>query len=306
MKLLIASLLSIVILFNMAEKSDLNINQPNYQDQKPLFTFGILADVQYSDDEPAGTRFYRSSLGKLREAVTAFKKDSAEFIINLGDLIDKKYKSYLPVLDIIDSSGIKTFHVTGNHDYSVDPDYKKKLPVLSSHRRGYYDMVVLNFRFLFLNGNEISTYGSDKKNKIEQAASNLMVMKESGEINAVDWNGGFSNKQLEWIEKELSKAANANQKVFLVCHFPVFPENVHNLLNYKEVLPVLGKYKNIIAWLNGHNHAGNYGNLNNVHFVTFKGMVETDSNNSFALVDVYSNRIVIRGFGREESQVLSY
>jgi hypothetical protein len=43
-----------------------------------------------------------------------------------------------------------------------------------------------------------------------------------------------------------------------------------------------------------------------IHFVTFKGMVETDANNSFALVEVYKNKIWIRGYGREKSQILAY
>jgi hypothetical protein len=72
------------------------------------------------------------------------------------------------------------------------------------------------------------------------------------------------------------------------------------------VLPILEKYHNIIAWFNGHNHSGNYGNFNMIHFVTFKGMVETDANNSFALVEVYKNKIWIRGYGREKNQILAY
>jgi hypothetical protein len=77
-------------------------------------------------------------------------------------------------------------------------------------------------------------------------------------------------------------------------------------LNYKEVLPVLEKHNNIIAWFNGHNHNGSYGNFNMIHFVTLRGMVETENNNSFALVEVYRNKIWIKGSGREKSQILAY
>jgi hypothetical protein len=35
-------------------------------------------------------------------------------------------------------------------------------------------------------------------------------------------------------------------------------------------------------------------------------MVETDSTNSFALVEVYKNKIWIRGNGREKSQILAF
>jgi predicted phosphodiesterase len=290
----------------MAEKNgsgDLQYITPN---KKHLFSFGIIADVQYADYDAVGTRFYRSSTEKLREAVASFKKDSVSFIINLGDLIDHDYVSFKPVLDIIGSSAINAYHVAGNHDFSVEKRLKKRLPVLASSKAGYYSFSYDNFRFIFLNGNEISTYISNNKTDIKEAEENLSLMKGKGEVNAVNWNGGFSRKQIDWLTGELTKAAAQNEKVFLICHFPVFPENVHNLLNYKEVLTILENYGNIIAWFNGHNHAGNYGNYNMTHFVTFKGMVETENSNSFAVVEVYKNKIWIKGSGREKNQILAH
>ena len=229
----------------MPDKNHSGGLQPVDQSQKPLFSFGIIADVQYADHDPGGNRFYRSSLIKLREAVTSFKEDSADFIINLGDLIDRDYGSYKTVLGIIDSSGLNVYHVTGNHDYSVDSRFKKRLPVLpSSSKEGYYSFIYKNFRFIFLNGNEISTYLSNNKTAIKKAEDYIARMKDKGENNAIDWNGGISSKQLAWLTNQLNEATGKNEKVFLICHFPVVPENVHNLLNYKEVLPILEKYHN--------------------------------------------------------------
>jgi len=290
----------------MAENSDTKAQQPGNQSQKPLFTFGIIADVQYADYESIGNRYYRSSTWKLKEALTSLKKDSAEFIITLGDIIDRDFESFKPVLSLIDSSGLKTYHVTGNHDYSVEARLKKRIPVLATTKESYYSIEYYNFRFIFLNGNEVSTYVSNTKSAIKLAQDYLVTLKEKGEINAIDWNGGISSEQLLWLKDQLDEATNSNQNVFLICHFPVVPENEHNLLNYKEVLPVLENYHNIVAWFNGHNHSGNYGNFNMTHFVTFKGMVETETNNSFALVEVYKNKIWIRGYGREKSQILAY
>lgn len=273
---------------------------------RPLFSFGVIADVQYCNCEPKGTRFYNSSLTKLREAVNTFESDKVNFVVNLGDLIDRDFDSYKPVMNILDSSNLKIYHVAGNHDYSVDSRYKKKLPVLKPDTKGYYSFVHENFRFIVLNGNEISTYSSNNKKTLKQAEELLASLKAGNEINALDWNGGFSGAQIKWLEKELDASNAAGEKAFLLCHFPVVPENAHNLLNYKEVLTLLEKYQNIIAWFNGHNHAGNYGNFNMIHFVNFKGMVDTESTNSFAIVDVYKNKLWIRGSGREKSQILAY
>jgi manganese-dependent ADP-ribose/CDP-alcohol diphosphatase len=274
--------------------------------QKPLFSFGIVSDAQYADYEQTGTRFYRSSATKLREAMASLKKDSASFVINLGDVIDRDYSSYKPVMDIIDSSGVKVYHVVGNHDYSVDNRMKKRIPVLTPSKEGFYSFSYHKFRFIILNGNEISTYVSSNKTSVGKAVEYLAMLKNEGAVNALDWNGGISSKQIVWLTQQLDEAVINKEKVFLVCHFPVVPENQHNLLNYKEIIPILEKYHNIIAWLNGHNHTGNYGNFNMIHFVTFKGMVETESDNSFALIEVYRNKIWIKGEGREKSQILAY
>lgn len=304
---LFKTLISItVILMNMSFDTKPEEKANAVQDQKPLFSFGLIADVQYADSEPAGTRYYKSSLNKLRESLSVISKDSVDFVITLGDLIDRDYKSYKPVLSILDSSGLKFFHVTGNHDYSVYPVYKKRLPAEYTNRPGYYSFSHSNFRFIFLNGNEISTYSSNSKMKIKKAGVLLDSLKIRGESNAVEWNGGISDKQLLWLDNQINEAHVLNEKAFIFCHFPVFPENVHNLLNYRDILIVLGKYKNTIAWFNGHNHEGNYGKLGMTHFVTIKGMVETERENSFATIDVYRNRIRIVGSGREKNQILDF
>jgi predicted MPP superfamily phosphohydrolase len=306
MKLLIAPLFAALIFFNMSAFDNPDDQKPSDQGQKPLFSFGLITDVHYCNYEPEGSRFYRMSPGKLREALVSLKADSADFLVNLGDIIDRDYESYKPVLEIIDSSGIKTYHLTGNHDYSVEPRFKKRLPLSQPSKEGYYSFVVKNFRFIALNGNELSTYASVNKTQIKQAEDYITALKDSGSINALDWNGGLGIRQFDWLKAQLDESVAKGEKVFILCHFPAFPDDPHNLLNYREVLLTLKNYHNIIAWFNGHNHAGNYGNFNMIHFVTLKGMVETEEAGSYALVEVYGNKIWITGSGRERSQILAY
>ncbi len=297
--------LLIASLFLNAEKNKTSPDG-NIKEQEPVFSFGILADVQYCDCDPSGTRFYRSSLVKLTEALETFRVANADFVINLGDLIDRDYESYKPVLGMLDTSGLRIYHVLGNHDYSVEQRLKRKLPLLKNAKNGYYSFNYDNFRFIVLNGNEVSSYASTKKSVIRQANEMIDKLKAEGKENAVDWNGALSSKQLEWLDNELKSSTENKESVFILCHFPVWPENVHNLLNSDSVTGILKKYSNIIAWLNGHNHQGNYGNTNMTHFVTFKGIVETESTNSYAIVEVYRNKIWIKGSGREKSQILAY
>jgi len=306
MRLLLLSLITLLISGATTDKPKSGVTSPVAQEQKPLFSFGLIADVQYCNCDPDGTRFYRKSISKLEEAITSFRIDSPAFIINLGDLIDKDFNSFKPVMSMFDTAGFKIYHVTGNHDYSVEPRQKKRIPTLAPSKEGYFSFVYDNFRFIILNGNEISTYYSSGKKNIKKATDYIAKLKNEGEINAVDRNGGMSDKQILWLSNQLNASSKNNEKVFIMCHFPIFPENDHNLFNYRDILTVLGDYNNVIAWFAGHNHAGNYGNFNMIHFVTIKGMVETDDSNSFALVEVYKNKIWIKGSGREKSQILAY
>lgn len=208
-------------------------------------------------------------------------------------------------MDILDSSGLKVWHATGNHDYSVDQKFKKRIPQLEENRNGYYSFTYDSFRFIVLNGNDISTYGTESKKTIAEAQQLIKKLKDEGEPNAIEWNGGLGEKQLVWLRSQLDESIIKNEKVIILCHFPAWPEDQHNLLNYREVLGILEKYSNIIAWFSGHNHAGNYGNFNLIHFVTLRGMVETEANNSFSEIEIYSNKIWIKGSGREKGQILA-
>ncbi len=303
MKLLIIAAL---ITFAMSDSDKFGDYNTADQSQEPIFSFGIITDVHHCNCEPEGSRFYDKSLPRLREALKSLKASSADFMVNLGDLIDRDYESFKPVLDIIDSSGLKTWHCLGNHDYSVDKKYKKRLPVPLPEKEGYYSFTHKNFRFIILNGNEVSIYASGNKASIKQAEEYITRLKAEGSINAIDWNGGISEKQLNWLDTELGDAEAENEKVFIFCHFPIWPENLHNLLNYKEVVSVLEKHHNIIAWYSGHNHAGNYGNFNLIHCVTLKGMVESEEASAWSLVEVYRNKIWINGADREKSLILAY
>ena len=296
-----------IMIAMLAKTVDSNTSRmPEAKEPRPVFSFGIFTDAHYCDADPQESRFYRLSEGKLREALELFRSDSVKFVVNLGDIIDHGFSSYRKVLEIIDSSGLKVYHITGNHDYSVDNEQKSHLPLPQPSTDGYYSFIIDHFRIIALNGNELSTYATADRAKINEANNYISELRAAGSQNAIDWNGGISLKQMNWLKSQLDEAVAGKEKVIILCHFPVYPEDKHNLLNYREVIAIISNYHNIIAYFAGHNHAGNYGNFNLIHFVTLKGMVETENMNSYAQVDVYPNRIWIKGYGREKSQILAY
>ena len=73
------------------------VENPNI---KPLVTFGLLTDVQYADIDDGMSydkkrhRYYRNSLNLVKEAVRTWKQQEIDnsiklkFLIQLGDIID--------------------------------------------------------------------------------------------------------------------------------------------------------------------------------------------------------------------------
>jgi len=295
----------LISLISLGMPVSMNKRNPNSQ-ENPVITFGVVADVQYSDYDAGISRFYRNSKAKLQEAVTQLKADSAEFIVSMGDLIDKDFDSFEPVLAILSSSGLKTHHIVGNHDYSVRNNQKKHLPLIDSSGNRYYSFSKNKFRFIFLDGNDVSIYGASSRKTEKEATELLALMRSKGEKNALDWNGAIGSVQIKWLTDELTTAEKNKERVFLFCHFPIAPDNAHNLLNSREVLELLPKYPGVLAWFAGHNHEGNYIKTGSTYHVTFKAMVETESENSFAMVRVFGDRVEISGYGREVSRRLEY
>ena len=64
---------------------------------KTLFSFGLVADVQYGNKENnvERKRYYKDAIGKLETCVANFNKLPLEFVINLGDIIVGSSSFYL-------------------------------------------------------------------------------------------------------------------------------------------------------------------------------------------------------------------
>ncbi len=57
--------------------------------ERLLFSFGLLGDPQYADVNPAGSRHYRASLGKLKSCIARLNQEDLEFVVTVGDIIDR-------------------------------------------------------------------------------------------------------------------------------------------------------------------------------------------------------------------------
>ena len=275
----------------------------------PLFRFGIIADPQYAAIEPhAGmNRYYANSLAKVAEAIEVFNGEELSFVMTLGDVIDRSFASFDGILPVYEKLRHEALFLLGNHDFSVSSGHLAEVSARLGMPSPYYSFLRHGWRFIVLDGNEVSLFAppADHRHR-ELAAQMLAELQAKGADNAHPWNAALSDEQFAWLGDEIGKAAEAGEKVIVMNHFPVYPPAEHDMWDRERIVELLASRDNVVAYLNGHNHVGNYGKVGACHFVNFKGVVDTESENTFAIVDVHADRIEIRGFGREDSRTLAY
>jgi len=273
--------------------------------KRPLISFGIIADLQYCDAPVFKKRYYRNSIDKLNKVAGNLNQQSLDFVANLGDLIDKDWESYDRILPHFDALNAPLHHVLGNHDFEVS-EAKKQDVAKKIGTKPYYHFSLKGWRFIVLDGNEISTFANLPGSQHYQLAEKLLhTMELEGKINGNFWNGGIGEEQLAWLEQILYKADQKEEKVIIFCHYPIYPVHRHNLLNAEEVLTLLKNYKGVKMWLNGHNHDGNYGFFEDIHFVNVKGLVEGEHDLVWSIVHLFPDHIEIIGYGKEISARLA-
>jgi len=271
----------------------------------PEFEIGVVSDCQYCNCDPSGVRFYRNSPERLKMAVASLNGFPLDYTIHLGDFIDRDFSSFDTVAPIWRSLTSDRFHVLGNHDFSVEDSLKQYVPRKMELKDRYYSIVRNKWRFIVLDGNDLSTHGALTDLKKMQTDSLFNVLKERQLPNLELWNGGLSQEQLDWVTHELKLATENKERVGFYCHFPVVGEtDHHNLWNYEQFLDLIASYDCVKFYFNGHNHAGGYVQKNGIHYLNFKGMVDTPDSTSFAKVAFTNDSIFVTGYGREKHRRL--
>jgi hypothetical protein len=270
------------------------------------FEIGLVADAQYADIDK-GTRFYRRSIAKLGEAVENFNGRELDFCVHLGDLIDREWRSFDEITKPLARSRHRWHHLLGNHDFDVLDELKPKVPERMGMARRYRCFDHRGFRFVILDTNDVSTYAHRAGTPEREAAAAELKRLEAAKVKqAKPWNGGLGGAQLAWFDRACGEARAAGQRVIVLAHHPVAPDAEHNAWDASDVLAVIDRHPHVVAWLNGHNHAGNFAERGGVPFVTMHGMVETANTSAFATAKIYADRMVLTGHGREPSRELVF
>jgi hypothetical protein len=266
----------------------------------PRLRFGLLTDPHYGSAAPKETRYFRESLGKVREAVEQFHTARVRFLAELGDLLkdtapDEPEERTLADLAAIEREiqrfGGATYHVLGNHDM----DNLSKAQVLAritntgiAAGRSYYAFSCGGVRFAVTDAN----YLRDGR---------------SYDHGNYDWREyNLPPEELDWLRFELKAAT---EPVIIFAHQRFDGDGDAQFDNRAEVRGILEGSGKVLAVFQGHHHPGAYSFINGIHYYTLKAVVEGSGpeNNAYAVVDVHPGlNLTVTGYRRAVSVELPH
>lgn len=262
--------------------------------EAPLYSVGLISDT-HIDGDGSDTA---DSINDFKKALTLFKNKNVSFIAHCGDVThDGRTEDYTAFSNAIANNTIPLKVIAGNHD-----SYSKLLEITGNDL--YYEHVVGNDVYLFL--------GAYKASKAEP----------------------FSTEELSWLETKLS--SYTNKRVFLFLHYYCnLVGNANNLDNNglaktSQALifrNLMNTYKNNVIYFSGHSHLTyklqELASTANVSLATDEMPIRVHipstgrprilsdgtitSNNvgsECAIMDVYSNYIVIKGYDLSLNKIL--
>jgi predicted MPP superfamily phosphohydrolase len=264
--------------------------------RRPL-RIGLVTDLHYADREAKGTRFYRESLAKAREAVDRLGAERVEMLAVLGDMKDMADRepeaATLGHLVAIEAElrrfGGPTYHVLGNHDM----DNLSKSQTLAAITntgiepgRSYYAFSRGGVRFVTLD----ACFTKDGRDY---------------DHGRFDWRDTWvPSAELGWLETELK---SAKEPVIVLAHQRLDDAGDAYVKNSAEVRAALEASGKVLAVFQGHDHGGGHRHVNGIHYYTLKALVDGSGpeNNSYAVLEVHPDRnLTITGYRRAVSMAL--
>lgn len=273
----------------------------------PVMSIGLIAEAQYADKENDGLKKHRNSLEKLQAAIDTFNTNKVNCTQTLGNLIDTNWISFDAVIPIFEqlNPSIPNQHLLGNKDFNIDDSKKKNLIEKLTIPSNYYSYIKNNWKFIVLDATDYSYHGNALHNKdinIINSYYNYTLNKPNHSKDL----GAIGQDQQVWLKRELDQSSIQNQRIIIYCNTPIKPaNNEHNLWNDFEIINLIKNYSNVVAYINGQNLDGNYAQSNGIHCITLSGMVFTDKN-SFGILDIYRDSLILNGYGNQEDLRLAF
>ncbi|KAL1371448.1 hypothetical protein HN51_001691 [Arachis hypogaea] len=315
------------------QASYVNGESTSNRKQQPLFSFGLITDVQYADIPDGRSflgvpRYYRHSILVLQRAVKEWNNHQRHnFVINFGDIVDgycpkdQSLKTVKKIVHEFENFKGPVYHLIGNHCLYNLPR-SQLLPLLriqSDKGHGYYDFSPMpEYRFVVLDGYDISAIGWPKDHPRTLEALKFLQAKNPNEDKNspmglvglerrfLMFNGGVGEEQMKWLDRVLEESTRLKQKVVVCCHLPLHPGASSKealLWNYDEVMNLIHRYNCVKLCIAGHDHKGGYSiDSHGVHHKVLEAALECPpGTDAFGYADVYDDRISLHGTDRMKS-----
>lgn len=256
--------------------------------------FGIVTDVHYADTDARGTRHYRDSLEKMRSAVRRMNTEELDFVVELGDFIDRPVPpdeiATLHHLGAIEREFQQfrgaTYHVLGNHDLE-DLSKEEFLRGVSNTGvapdRSYYSFMAGGVQFIVLDADFRSDGAPYERGHFDWADSNI------------------PRSQALWL---IDALLERDGPAVILVHQRLDGEGRECVRSARELRALFKESGRIVAVLQGHDHGGGMQVIDGIPYYTLKAMVEGPGpeNGAWALVEIRRDRSVrITGFDRAAS-----
>ncbi|MCA9006990.1 MAG: metallophosphoesterase [Planctomycetaceae bacterium] len=249
---------------------------------------GLVTDLHYADKPPAGSRHYRETLAKLKEAASQFQSDRPDFVVFQGDLIDsgksleQEKKHLQTVVEAISAIPFPKYYVLGNH--CVDQLKKEEFLQGVGQKESFYSYDQNGSHFVVLD----SCFKSDGT--------------PYGRKNFKWTDANIPAEELAWLQADLEKTSLPTI-VFVHQPLDLKDTDAHAVKNSSAVRQVLEQSGKVTAVFQGHSHHNKYSEIKGIHYCTMVAMVEGSglANNGYSILDVYEDgSLVLNGFRKQQ------
>ncbi len=266
---------------------------------------GIFTDLHAHDTNNPIERLvmanYRERLQACVDAVNAWP---ADLMMQLGDYVNGRFvigadpgdPARIPAI-LEDAESIYAqfngprYHVIGNHDVEdlSKQEFLERVPMTAT----YYSFDAGAYHFVILDA-QCNKHGED--------------------YSHVGWvvQGVIPPLQLDWLRDEL---AATDQPTIVCVHQRLdveydFRTGGPEIYNAEEVRTLLEESSKVIAVFQGHDHDGAYSQIGDIHYVTFRALIDraepTPPSWAAVTLDPVNRTITIEGAGEQVDYHLDY
>ena len=231
---------------------------------------GLISDIHYADLETAGSRHYRDSISKVKQAIEKFNATDLDMVICLGDLIDAG----------------KSVEEEYAHLETIYEEFKR-LKVPSRFVLGNHCVYTLTKEEFLRGVNQKSSYGSSTVNGVRLVFLDACHRKDGvsyGRKNYQWTDTEIPEEQRNWLKKTL---AEDSLPTLVFVHQRLDVEGNYGIHSAPAVREILEDSGQVAAVFQGHNHVNEHKTINGVHYLTINAVIEgpAPEDNAFSLLE---------------------